>query len=155
MIPPASDLIDSICDLPPGRALDLACGDGRHALWLRDNGWEVTAVDLAPVDVARVTCVRAHLERGDFTIEPAAWDLIVCWLYWQENLLPPIARGVRDGGVAALAGKTSGRFATSLERYRNAFQGWKEIHAREDEVRACFIARKPRQATRLSFASCG
>jgi SAM-dependent methyltransferase len=143
MIPPANDLIESICGLPPGRALDLACGDGRHAVWLRDKGWEVTAADLIPVDIPGVTCIRTDLERGDLTIEPGAWDLIVCWLYWQENLLPSIAKGVRDGGVVALAGKTSGRFATSLQRYRQAFQGWKEIYAREDELRACFIARKP------------
>src|SRR5215472_9351333 len=29
--------------LPPGRALDLACGPGRHALWLAEHGWDVTA----------------------------------------------------------------------------------------------------------------
>jgi 2-polyprenyl-3-methyl-5-hydroxy-6-metoxy-1,4-benzoquinol methylase len=32
--------------LPPGRALDLACGEGRHAIWLASRGWQVTAVDL-------------------------------------------------------------------------------------------------------------
>ena len=35
--------------LPPGRALDLACGYGRHALYLASLGWQVTAVDKSQV----------------------------------------------------------------------------------------------------------
>jgi SAM-dependent methyltransferase len=35
--------------LPPGRALDLACGEGRNALWLAGRGWRVTAVDFSQV----------------------------------------------------------------------------------------------------------
>jgi SAM-dependent methyltransferase len=33
--------------LPPGQALDLACGEGRNALWLAGRGWQVTAVDFS------------------------------------------------------------------------------------------------------------
>ncbi|MEM7327021.1 MAG: class I SAM-dependent methyltransferase [Actinomycetota bacterium] len=36
-------------DHPPGRAIDLACGEGRNAVWLAANGWEVTAVDFSTV----------------------------------------------------------------------------------------------------------
>ncbi len=32
----------------PGRALDLGCGSGRHAVWLAERGWRVTAVDFSP-----------------------------------------------------------------------------------------------------------
>jgi SAM-dependent methyltransferase len=35
--------------LPPGRALDLACGEGRNAVWLATQGWEVTGVDFTQV----------------------------------------------------------------------------------------------------------
>ena len=37
--------------LPPGRALDVACGEGRTALWLAARGWQVRAVDFSPVGV--------------------------------------------------------------------------------------------------------
>jgi SAM-dependent methyltransferase len=35
--------------LPPGRAVDLACGEGRNAIWLAERGWQVTAVDFSQV----------------------------------------------------------------------------------------------------------
>lgn len=130
---------------PPGRALDLACGSGRHAIWLRDQGWSVTGVDLVLPEIEGVTLIQADLELGEFPIEPNAWDLIVCWLYWQENLLPAIAAGVKNGGFVALAGKTSGRFATSLSNYRKAFQGWQEIESGEDEFKCFFIAANERK----------
>lgn len=123
--------IPELENLTPGRALDLACGSGRHSRWLVERGWEVTSVDLAPEWNG---VIQADLEKGGFVILPGAWDLIVCWLYWQENLLPAIARGVRPGGVVALAGKTTGRFATSLERYRAVFGDWEELASGENEA---------------------
>ena len=38
---------------PGGRALDLACGEGRNSIWLAKRGWEVTAVDFSVVAVER------------------------------------------------------------------------------------------------------
>ena len=42
-----------LADLPPGAALDLACGEGRNAIWLADRGWDVTALDFSAVAVER------------------------------------------------------------------------------------------------------
>ncbi len=38
-----------LADLTPGSALDLACGEGRNAVWLATRGWQVTAVDFSQV----------------------------------------------------------------------------------------------------------
>jgi SAM-dependent methyltransferase len=132
--------------LDPGRALDLAAGSGRHSVWLGQLGWRVTAVDLK-MDLKMeplpgIECIHADLERHEYTIEPDAWDLILCWLYWQEDLMPSLAAGVRPGGVAAVAGKMSGRFATSLAQYRKYFQGWEELASGEEEGRAYLIVRR-------------
>jgi SAM-dependent methyltransferase len=141
---PAPELSLALESLPPGRALDLACGSGRHARWLAARGWDVTAVD---VDInieslPGVRCVKADLELKQFFIEPNAWDLIVCWLYWQSDLLRDIAAGLRAGGIVALAGKTSGRFATSLAQFREAFPEWEELTSGEDAIRAFLIVRR-------------
>ncbi len=42
-----------LADLEPGRALDLACGEGRNARWLAERGWQVTAVDFSPVAIQK------------------------------------------------------------------------------------------------------
>ena len=131
--------IPALEGLPPGKALDLGCGSGRHTRWLAARGWTVTPVDIAP---AWDGVVQADLERGEFEIVPGAWDLIVCWLYWQPDLLAEIAAGVKAGGVVAMAGKTEGRFATSLANFRSAFPGWTELASGENETRAFLIARK-------------
>ena len=49
-------------DLPPGRALDLGCGEGADALWLAERGWQTTGVDIAATALDRAA--RAAAERG-------------------------------------------------------------------------------------------
>lgn len=140
--PPDPRLTAFLEQLRPGAALDLASGSGRHARWLAERGWRVVAVDVLENGPAGIDYVRADLERHEFTIAPRAWDLIVCWLYWQRDLLLPIREGVREGGLVALAGKTTGRFATSLDGYRAAFAEWEEIDAGQTDSMAWLIARK-------------
>ena len=95
--------------LAPGRALDIACGAGRHALWLAAHGWEVTAVDASPTALqilqqragekgVRVHSVVADLERHEFTIEPESQDLIIVCNYLQRDLFSSIRDGTRAGG---------------------------------------------------------
>jgi SAM-dependent methyltransferase len=46
---------DVVADLPPGRALDLGCGEGADAVWLAERGWDVVAVDIADTALGRAT----------------------------------------------------------------------------------------------------
>jgi len=50
---PNALVAELLADLPPGTAVDLAAGEGRHALWLASRGWDVTAVDFSDVGVDR------------------------------------------------------------------------------------------------------
>ncbi|MET4611909.1 SAM-dependent methyltransferase [Rhodococcus sp. PvR044] len=50
--------------LPAGRALDLACGEGRNALWLATRGWQVTAVDFSSVALEKGARAAAPLPRS-------------------------------------------------------------------------------------------
>jgi SAM-dependent methyltransferase len=107
---PVPLLAEAASQLPPGRALDLACGTGRNALWLAERGWKVTAVDgaAAAIEILRgrarergltVDTRVADLEKGAYPIEPEAWDLICISYYLQRDLFEPAKRGLAPGGV--------------------------------------------------------
>ena len=59
-------LAEAIRDIPPGKALDVAMGDGRNTFFLARNGWETTGFDIA--DVA-LDSVRARAAREDLDVE--------------------------------------------------------------------------------------
>jgi SAM-dependent methyltransferase len=46
-------VVEELANVPPGRALDLGTGEGRHAVWLATLGWHVTAVDFSVVGLAK------------------------------------------------------------------------------------------------------
>lgn len=138
---PARLLIETAEKLLPGRALDLACGTGRNALWLAEHGWRVTAVDGAAsaIRVLRDRASHEHLEidtavadleRHEFEIAPAAWDLIAICYYLQRDLFAPAKRGVAPGGILlAIAHTTAPGEEPTSHRLRpgelkNYFDGW-------------------------------
>ncbi len=55
--------------LPPGRAVDLAAGEGRNALWLASLGWQVTAVDFAAAGLEKGRAVEETLGLA----HPVTW----------------------------------------------------------------------------------
>lgn len=64
-------LVSETEDLAPGRALDLACGEGRNAVWLAERGWTATGVDFSAVglekaaQLAAARQVEAHWVQAD------------------------------------------------------------------------------------------
>ncbi|MBR7835603.1 methyltransferase domain-containing protein, partial [Actinospica durhamensis] len=66
---PNAVLVAEAADLEPGRALDVGCGEGADALWLARNGWQVTAIDIAPTALTRAaesaTPGAAVIDRAD------------------------------------------------------------------------------------------
>ena len=91
--------------LSPGRALDLACGDGRNSIWLAANGWDVTGVDFSSVALdraaaaARVASVTVTWRQEDLVAwqpDEAAFDLVaLVFLH-----LPTAERSVVYGSAA-------------------------------------------------------
>jgi SAM-dependent methyltransferase len=53
-----------LAGLAPGRALDVAAGEGRNALWLAERGWQVTALDFALAGLEKGRALQARHERG-------------------------------------------------------------------------------------------
>jgi len=70
---PCPFVVSEVATLPKGRALDLACGQGRHAVWLAERGWDVTAVDFSTVGLEKARSLAAS--RGATCVWVAA-DLL-------------------------------------------------------------------------------
>jgi SAM-dependent methyltransferase len=92
-------LIDA---LPAGRALDAACGTGRHTGYLAERGHQVVGVDASPAMLAKARSAvpRADLRLGDLLALPldnGSVDLVVCTLALThfEHLGPPLAELAR------------------------------------------------------------
>ena len=134
-------------ELKPGRALALACGTGRHAIFLAECGWQVVAVDASRVGIeiaktlargARVDWRVADLERGEFEIEEGAYDLIGVFYYLQRDLFPKIRAGVKPGGLAIAAihmvddssdiKPMNPAFLLHPGELRAEFRGWEILH---------------------------
>ena len=71
-------------DVLPGRAVDLACGEGRNALWLASRGWQVRAVDFAQEGLAKG---RAEQARREAAGQPLALEWVCADVVTDE--LPP------------------------------------------------------------------
>ena len=66
-------LVAEVATLAPGRALDLACGEGQNAIWLASLGWEVTGVDFSEVAIAKA---RSRADRDGVRVEFVCADLL-------------------------------------------------------------------------------
>ena len=92
-----------------GTALDLACGDGRHALALAQHGLEVTAIDFARAGLDKlrrqalqnrlaIDIVQANLES--YPLPEEHFDVAIKTFYLQRNLIPKMRTALRPGGIA-------------------------------------------------------
>jgi SAM-dependent methyltransferase len=121
-------LVAEVVDLPPGRALDLACGEGQNAIWLATLGWEVTGVDYSEVAIVKA---RARAERDRVAVDfacadlvsyepdPAAFDLVLILylhipLHERRGVLERAAAAVAPGGTFVLVGHDSTNLAEGV-----------------------------------------
>lgn len=108
---PARWLVENIGLMPRGKpVLDVACGRGRHALFLARDGWVVHAVDrdaeaLAALEASRrelnltLTTEAVDLESGSPSLGSKAYGTVVVFNYLHRPLMPAIVEAVALGGV--------------------------------------------------------
>ncbi|MGA9746342.1 MAG: class I SAM-dependent methyltransferase [Nocardioides sp.] len=103
--------------LAPGRALDLAAGEGRNTIWLAEEGWQVTAVDFSLAGLDKGRAVLAQHPRGrdlrvdwvhadvlDFEPGPVGYDLVV--IAYLQLPVDEVHRAVRTAFGALAVGGT-------------------------------------------------
>jgi thioredoxin reductase/SAM-dependent methyltransferase len=131
---PNPQLLAETTGLPPGRALDVGCGEGADALWLAGCGWRVTAVDISRTALGRAAAVaveagtevadRIEWTHADLRVrppEPGAYDLVSS----QFMQLPPeprrelfarLAAAVAPGGTLLIVGHDPSDLRTTAHR---------------------------------------
>lgn len=108
--------------LPPGRAVDLAAGEGRNAIWLARRGWDVTALDFSQValdkgaELAGDTPVTWECADATRWSEPASYDLaVLAYLQLPAGQRRAAVRGafaaLRPGGTFLLVAHDSTNLA--------------------------------------------
>lgn len=110
---PAPFLVEQLHRLPKGRALDVAAGGGRHALYLATHGWQVDAIDR---DSAALAQLSASASAGSLSIhtrtvdleQPAPfnpelgqerYDVVLGFFYLHRSLFPFLMDALKPGGV--------------------------------------------------------
>lgn len=111
-------LVAEVGDLLPGRVLDLACGAGRNAIWLAEQGWQVTGVDFSWVGLDRARRLAAergvqvslvHADLLDYQPARGAYELVLV-LYLQlptdqrREVLRRAATALTPGGTLLVVG---------------------------------------------------
>jgi SAM-dependent methyltransferase len=93
--------------LPRGKALDVAAGEGRNAVFLAQRGFDVEAVDISKEglskarNLARVKGVKIKTVLADldhYPIEKEGYDLITDFYFLDRRLIPRIKKGLKKGG---------------------------------------------------------
>jgi len=150
---PTQLLADWIDDLPRGRALDVACGAGRNALFLAERGYTVDAVDISSValDRARATAAERGLEINWIEMDLEAeeppgdhYDLIVVVRYTHPTLVARLIGQLADGGFLLceehlltnrdVVGPTSAAFRTRPNELLGLSTGLRVIYYHEGLV---------------------
>ncbi len=110
----ASFMLKRFYDMAPAkRALDVACGTGRNALFLAEHGFTVDALDISPVGLQRlqdhagqisgtgkVNCQVVDLDG--YSPPEASYGLIVVTNYLNRPLIPKLAQALRDSGILVI-----------------------------------------------------
>ena len=118
-------LVQEAATLASARALDVACGEGRNAVWLAERGWQVTGVDFSTVGVAKaqrladargVTVEWVTANVLDHRPKPAAFELVIIfYLQVPATQRTPIVRSaagaVAPGGTFLLVAHDASNIA--------------------------------------------
>ncbi len=122
-------VVEETSALEPGRALDLACGEGRNSIFLAQQGWQVTGVDFSQEAIAKARRlalaqqppVTVDWRCADATqfVEPSSYDLAML-VYLQlpatqrQEAVRAASDSLRSGGVLLVIAHHSDNLAAGV-----------------------------------------
>ncbi len=125
---PNSFLKKHIRLLHRGKALDIAAGEGQNAVFLAQQGFEVEAVDISSVGLAKarklarawgVKIKTIQTDLDDYKIEAGRYNLITNFYFLDRRLFPRIKRGLKRGGKIVFETYTTDHPTAGSERSMN------------------------------------
>ena len=141
-------VVEDFYSMAPGKiALDIAAGNGRHAIFLADKGFSVDAVDISEVGLAEfagkhpnIRAICADLDQ--FDIAAGRYDLILNIKFLNRQLFPYIQEGLKPGGVVIFhtllepadgqgTSKHCRNYLLRLNELLHAFIGMRIVYYRE------------------------
>ena len=153
---PNQFLVDRTKGLKPGRALDVGMGQGRNALFLAQQGWEVTGFDPAGKAVAAAEAqakalgvkLTTQVARDDqFEFGADRWDLIVLSYVSLRHLLPQVRQALAPGGFviveafhrdATKAASIGGGVVFDSNELLRLFDGFRIVHYEDADATGDF-----------------
>lgn len=123
---PNQRLVENVSGLTPGVALEIGCGEGADAIWLAQQGWTVTAVDVSRVALERAASHAAETDSAaagritwnqrdlrEWAPDPESYDLVTeHFLHLPSAVRVPqharLAAAVRPGGTLLIVGHHPG-----------------------------------------------
>lgn len=141
---PNQFLVSEVEPMQPGRALDLACGEGRNAVWLAARGWQATGVDFSAVALGKAR--RLAADRGvevewveadvlEWQPPSRAFDLVL--LFYLQVGPEARARALRSAAEATAVGGTLLLVAHDRSNLENGYGGPQDqavLYSSEDVV---------------------
>lgn len=110
---PNPTVAEVVGPMVPGRALDLGAGEGRHAAWLAQRGWQVTAVDFSAVGITRGRSAVPDLDVEWVVDDVRTWQppagttfdlVLVAYLHLTDDVLSRVADWLAPGGALVVVG---------------------------------------------------
>ncbi len=164
---PNGFLVEMVKGRRPGKALDVAMGQGRNTIWLAQQGWDVTGFDPADQAIAEA---RAKAQRLGLTIHTEVttmeqfefgenkWDLIVLSYAGCSEISSKLEKALKPGGILveeafhtdALKSMKIGGSLCKPGELPNAFQGLRVLRYEEPVAKPDFA---PRPARVVRFAA--
>lgn len=153
---------------PGFRALELACGLGRDALWLGRQGCRVDAVDIsftalrqAHAEKLRQKIDGVHFILADldhFPLPDLTYDLVYVFRFLDRKLFPAIRDRVRPGGLVIYETinrrwldahpDTDPDHMLEIGELPGHFPGWTVIAASDEGFLSGLVAKKPSNTAR-------
>ena len=128
-----------------GRALDIACGTGRNAIYLAHQGFTVDAIDISDEGLKKLKDKHRNIrpvcaDFDHFDIAPNRYDLIINIRYLNRRLFPYIKEGLVTGGVLIFESFMERPFMDKTVRKENHHPSCRDYLFRENELLHAFLS---------------